>query len=141
MAQYKTQQKEELLAFLFSHRDTPMRVEEISEQLHAKNENAPGKSTIYRLIGRLCEEGKVKRFEQGSSRTFLYQYAGDEACHHHLHLKCLSCGKLLHMDHAQSERLLSEIYGDSDFLVDQEETTLFGRCKSCSGGKETPHAT
>lgn len=133
MSEYKTQQKEVLLDFLYAHRDTPMRVEEITESLQGACENAPGKSTVYRLMGRLCEEGKVKRFEQGSSRTYLYQYVGGEDCHHHLHLRCLSCGKLLHMEHEQTERLLREIYGDAEFLVDQEETTLFGRCRSCCG--------
>ena len=132
MAEYKTQQKEVLLGFLHAHRDTPMSVEEISGRLRAACANAPGKSTVYRLIGKLCEEGSVKRFEKGSSRTFLYQFAGEDACHHHLHLRCLSCGKLLHMDRAQSERLLKEIYGSSDFVVDQEETTLFGRCRRCA---------
>ena len=113
LAEYKTQQKEVLLGFLYAHRDTPMSVEEISERLRGACDNAPGKSTVYRLMGRLCEEGSVKRFEKGNSRTFLYQFAGGEACRHHLHLRCLSCGRLLHMDHAQSERLLQEIYGGS----------------------------
>ena len=35
------------------------------------------------------------------------------------------------MDHTQSEHLLKEIYGASDFMVDQTETTLFGRCADC----------
>ena len=135
MAEYKTQQKEVLLGFLYAHRDTPMSVEEISDRLRDACDNAPGKSTVYRLMGRLYEEGCVKRFEKGNSRTFLYQISGGEACRHHLHLRCLACGRLLHMDHAQSERLLREIYGSSSFLVDQEETTLFGRCADCSAGE------
>ena len=138
MAEYKTQQKEVLLGFLYAHRDTPMSVEDISDRLRDACENAPGKSTVYRLMGRLYEEGSVKRFEKGNSRTFLYQFAGEEACHHHLHMRCLSCGRLLHMDHTQSERLLNEIYGSSDFEVDQTETTLFGRCANCRGGSHGP---
>lgn len=137
MSGYKTHQKELLLAFLYANRETSFTVDEIAARLQETFDDAPGKSTVYRLMGKLFEEGSVKRFEKGNSRTFLYQFAGEEACHHHLHMKCLNCGKLLHMDSAQSERLLKEIYGDSDFVVDQEETTLFGRCAACRAGKET----
>ena len=130
MAEYKTHQKELLLGYLYENRETPLTVEQISEGLAALP-GAPGKSTVYRLIGKLAEEGRIKRFEQGNSRTFAYQLAGGEECHHHLHLKCTECGRLLHMDHAQSEKILEEILGDSDFAVSQEDTTLFGKCGAC----------
>ena len=131
MSEYKTQQKTLLLAFLYANRETPFTVDEIAARLRETFDNAPGKSTVYRLMGKLCDEGSVKRFEKGNSRTFLYQYAGEAACQRHLHMKCLQCGKLLHMNAEQSERLLREIYGGSDFEVDRQETTLFGRCASC----------
>ncbi|MBQ7688618.1 MAG: transcriptional repressor [Clostridia bacterium] len=131
MAEYKTQQKQQLLDYLSKNRERPLRVEDISAGLAAAYADAPGKSTVYRLVNRLYEEGRLKRFEQGSSRTFVYQLADGEACHSHLHLKCTACGKLLHMDNAQSEKLLQEILGGSDFAVDREETTLFGTCRDC----------
>ncbi len=138
MAEYKTHQKEALLAFLCRYRDTPMDVEEIAAGLKETDPNAPGKSTVYRLVGRLYEEGRLKRFEIPGSRAYSYQFAGDQACRRHLHMKCLGCGRLLHMDEAQSRRLLEEISGGSDFQVDQEETTLFGTCARCRAGKQDP---
>lgn len=131
MSEYKTQQKELLLAFLYANRETPFTVDEIAARMRETFDNAPGKSTVYRLMGKLCDEGSVKRFEKGNSRTFLYQYAGEAACRRHLHMKCLQCGKLLHMQTEQSEQLLREIFGNSDFEVDRQETTLFGRCAQC----------
>ena len=136
MATYMTQQKKLLLDFLKSHPDTPFSVEELTKQLESTSETTPGKSTVYRLIGQLVESGTVKRFVKGNSRQFLYQIAGGEECHHHLHLKCTSCGKLLHMGHSLSNQVLSEILGESDFSVEVESTTLFGCCRDCKLIKE-----
>ena len=108
-----------------------MGIDELSQRLSAVYPDAPGKSTIYRLIGQLVEKGTVKRFVRGNSRQFLYQLAGSEECHSHLHLKCTECGKLLHMGHSLSEQLLSDILGESDFSVKVDSTTLFGCCKDC----------
>ena len=131
MATYNTHQKDILLSFLKENKDTPMGIDELSERLSDGYPDAPGKSTIYRLIGQLVEKGTVKRFVKGNSRQFLYQLAGSEECHSHLHLKCTECGKLLHMGHSLSEKMLSDILGESDFSVKVDSTTLFGCCKDC----------
>ena len=128
LAEYKTRQKEILLEFLRTLKDRPMSVDEIWGGV-SSNPDAPGKSTVYRLINRLCDEGEVKRFEEG--KRFFYQLAGGEDCHHHLHLKCTGCGKLLHMDHDESEKLIETIYGRQGFTVSETETTLFGECGDC----------
>ncbi len=130
MAQYKTHQKDALLAYMSANGETPLSAEEIWNGL-SETSDAPGKSTVYRFINRLVEEGKLKRFERGNSRTFVYQLAADAACRTHLHMKCTGCGKLLHMDRAQSEKILGEILDDSDFAVSREDTTLFGTCRDC----------
>ncbi|MBO5397085.1 MAG: transcriptional repressor [Clostridia bacterium] len=131
MATYNTHQKDILLSFLRENKDTPMGIDELSVRLSETCPDAPGKSTIYRLIGQLVEKGTVKRFVKGNSRQFLYQLAGSEECHSHLHLKCTECGKLLHMGHTLSEKMLSDILGESDFSVKVDSTTLFGCCKDC----------
>ena len=131
MATYNTHQKDMLLSFLKENKDTPMGIDELAQNIGLRYPDAPGKSTIYRLIGQLVEKGTVKRFVKGNSRQFLYQLAGSEECHSHLHLKCTECGKLLHMGHTLSEQLLSEILGESEFSVKVDSTTLFGSCKDC----------
>lgn len=131
MATYKTHQKEVLLSFLKNNPDKPFSVEELALALEKEFSDPPGKSTVYRLVGQLVESGTVKRFVKGNSRQFLYQISGGEECHHHLHLKCTGCGKLLHMRHELSEQVINEILGGSDFAVEPENTTLFGCCKDC----------
>ncbi|MBQ7638832.1 MAG: transcriptional repressor [Clostridia bacterium] len=128
MAEYKTKQKEVLLEYLSQTRDEPQSIEKIVEELKSRGEDL-GKSTVYRLIKKLSDDGSVKYFSEG--KKFLYQLSGGEECHHHLHMKCTGCGKLLHMDHEQSEIIIENIYGKNGFTVSSGETTLFGKCEEC----------
>ena len=107
------------------------------EELIAKLKNiygadAPGKSTVYRLITHLVDEGRVKRLVKGHGRSFVYQSVRDNGCKCHLHMKCTSCGRLFHLDEELSHKLLAQVRSFSDFSVDEEETVLFGKCAACN---------
>ncbi|MFR0796672.1 MAG: transcriptional repressor [Oscillospiraceae bacterium] len=56
---YHTQQRRALLAFLSAHADEQFTVEQL---LAAMGNEAPGRSTVYRALDRLVEEGTVRRF-------------------------------------------------------------------------------
>ena len=133
MAEYETKQRRILLDYLNAHPDRGFSVEELYDGLLSEQalEAIPGKSTIYRLIARLVSEGLVKRFAAGQGRQFAYQIVACDACDAHLHLKCTTCGRLCHMDHAVSEQIMHEVLSRSDFSLDEKETVLFGICKDC----------
>ncbi|MBQ9086665.1 MAG: transcriptional repressor [Clostridia bacterium] len=136
MAEYITEQKKLLSDFLTRHCDQAFSVEELAEQMSAEfNKKIPGKSTLYRLITRMVEEGIVKRFVKGNSRHFVYQIVAGEHCHSHLHMKCVECGKLLHLDEDLSHELLAKIRMGSNFSVSEESTVLFGECYDCNKRK------
>ena len=137
MAEYITEQKTLLLNFLREHGDSSYTIDEIMEKMSELGEGTlPGKSTLYRLMNRLCDEGKVKKFARDGSRGFAYQAFIGEHCSTHLHMKCVSCGKLLHLGHEISDELLDRIKSVSDFSVSESDTVLFGSCADCRfGGK------
>ena len=139
LAEYETKQRRILLDYLNAHPDRGFSVEELFEGLSAEHtaEEVPGKSTIYRLIGKLVGEGLVKRFAEGQGRQFAYQIVACSACDAHLHLKCTACGSLYHMDHAISEQIMREVLSRSEFSLDEKETVLYGVCKGCKHNKET----
>ena len=133
MAEYRTQQKALLLDFLSRNAEKAFSMESLADALSDDlGDKAPGKSTVYRLVNKLTEEGVVRRFAEENSRSAVYQIVGDASCHHHLHMKCTTCGKLMHMSDAQSEQIIEKIFGDSSFSVNQEQTTLYGSCAECS---------
>lgn len=137
MSGYHTEQKQLLADFLKKHNDRAFTVEEICTALQKQaGKDAPGKSTLYRLMTGLVEDGSVKRFVRGNSRKFVYQLVGGEHCDAHLHLKCTDCGRLFHMEEQASDELLSQIRAISNFSVNEEKTVLFGTCADCKHGQD-----
>ena len=124
---YRTEQKELLTAYLRLHPDRQFTVGELVEELSGGG--AIGTSTVYRLMNRLTEEGVVRRFMVG--RTVYYQATKGSACRMHLHLKCTSCGGMLHLSSAVSEFLYRQIEASNRFQLDGNATLLFGTCATC----------
>ena len=132
MAEYQTEQKKMLSEFLKLNCDKAYTVEDLVEGMKARyGADVPATSTVYRLMTRLVEEGTVKRFVKGHSRRFVYQIVEGEHCRSHLHMKCIGCGRLLHLDEQVSDALLRAVRSSSNFSVNEEETVLFGQCASC----------
>ena len=126
---YRTAQKQALLNFLQQYAHRAFTVDEIAHSL--QGENAPGKSTVYRLLGQLVESGEVRKFLKPDSRVAMYQAMGCKNCERHLHLKCTDCGKLLHLGDGASAALLQNVLQQSEFAVDERETVLYGKCAGC----------
>ncbi len=134
MGTYNTSQKQELLNYLVSHADKQYTVEELTNRINESDsiEKTVGKSTVYRLINKMLDEGIVRRTVKGNSRQFLYQYAAAESCKSHLHMKCRECGKILHMDDKESKNLMEILQETSKFSLDLKDTLLLGSCDKCS---------
>ena len=133
MATYNTQQKKELMDFLKKHPERAYTIDDIAAGMKSDPEfaNPPGKSTIYRLMPGLAQENLVKCFSAGRGTKATYQIMGGESCHFHIHLKCTSCGKLLHMSDEASKAISGNLLHDSGFMLDMGRTILFGLCGSC----------
>ena len=68
--QYKTQQKKILLKFLEENCNKQLSIEEMLSLLPL---GSMGKSTVYRLVHNLTEEGILKRYMRENTKTFVYQ--------------------------------------------------------------------
>lgn len=125
---YHTEKRDELSQFLTRNAQTAFSLEQICRELCP---DGKGKSTVYRLISRFVLEGSVRKIADGHSRHNTYQWIG-ESCHHHLHLKCTGCGVVIHLDHETSHALESTLRTTLSFLLDEQQTLLFGKCKRCA---------
>ena len=132
MTGYNTEQKKMLTKLLQQNKESSYTIEELAEQLkNIYGEKAPGKSTVYRLIPHLVDEGRVRRLPKSVGRGFLYQAVEAERCHGHLHMRCVTCGKFFHLDDSLSDELLLKVQELCGFSVSEKETVLFGSCLSC----------
>ena len=137
MAGYKTEQKKLLLAYLQANGKTAYGIEELASGMRETyGELSPGVSTVYRLMDRLVKEGTVKRFPRETGRGFVYQIVAGRTCRSHMHLRCLHCGRLFHMDSLLSEELAERLRAVCRFSLNEEETVLFGSCEACREGAE-----
>ena len=123
---YKKGRRGDIIAFFKERADGAVALEEVCDALTGGGE---GKSSIYRIVARLVDEGVLKKLTSENSRHCKYQYLG-EHCSMHLHLKCTGCGRLIHLDHESSERLIGTVMALGDFSLDSS-SLLFGKCKSC----------
>ncbi|MBP3242718.1 MAG: transcriptional repressor [Ruminococcus sp.] len=137
---YNTRQKEKLLDFLIKNKHKHNNVQEISAYL-AEEGSPLGTATIYRQLDKLVDAGVVRKYSFDSKTGACYQYIdGGQACHEHFHLKCLSCGKLIHLDCDHLMSINQHIAQSHGFIIDPSQTVFYGKCADCAAaeGEEIP---
>ena len=118
--------------------EPPKNAEEIYHGLcrfcSADGISAPGRSSVYRMLSALCEEGEVTKFPAGNGdSTSVYQHVGAHRnCDHHFHLHCLSCGDVLHLECKCSDEVADHLFDTHGFSVDRGRSVLYGICAACS---------
>ncbi len=127
---YKTRQREIVEAFLRAHEAEHLSAGEIARGLAGK----VGMATIYRTLTRLEAEGRVRKYLETDERGALYQYVDSPACQEHFHLRCLECGRLIHLDCEFIDQLCSHVETKHHFKLDTTKTVLYGHC-GCGGKK------
>lgn len=124
---YRTKQRELIAAFFKENTDRQFSINEISDRFS----ESIGKSTVYREISRLADDGFIRKYPD-SAGGFLYQYSGRH-CHEHFHLRCVSCGKIVHLDCHMMNGICAHINDEHDFEIDMSRTVLYGLCGDCKG--------
>ncbi len=105
---------------------------EIEDSLRHENVEV-GKSTIYRHLDKLIEDGEVRKFVDEKSKSATFQYVGKEHnCHDHLHLKCYCCGELYHLKCAHMGEVIEHLWQHHNFKIDNSKTVLLGICTDCN---------
>ncbi len=129
---YNTKQSKLVYDFLENNPHKHFSAEEVYFSL-ISNGNNIGRTTVYRQLDKLCEEEKVRKFFSGENNACCYQLESED-CHNHYHLKCSSCGTLIHTECDFLDKLSSHIFNDHQFKIDGSKTILYGTCQNC--GKE-----
>ena len=129
--EYRTKQKQCVLLCLQENSDRALTVDELTEKLREKN--APiGKTTVYRCLDKLVQSGAVRKFtaERGKSAAFqLMEHP--HKCEEHLHLKCVGCGKFIHLECSVMAGVNEHILLHHGFQIDNRKSLLFGLCEDC----------
>lgn len=135
MSGYSTRQRTLILAFLQRNTGRSFTAGEVYLAFSREwgREVMPSRSTVYRVLRRLAQDGVVKRLPREGSRAYAYQMDGEDACGDSLHMKCQACGRLTHLEAAQAGRLADAVRKQLKFELDRRQTTLYGQCEYCLG--------
>lgn len=123
---YNTETRVKIIELLRTNKES-FSAEEIFSALSG---GGASKSTVFRQLAKLTQDFEIKRITSENSRSVRYQYVDRENCGAHLHLKCSSCGKLLHLDNDVTEFFEKCIKSTKKFSID---TGAFipGVCEAC----------
>lgn len=112
----------------------PLLVEDLQEQLAARGLR-PNKTTVYRELDFLLEQGLVVEVEFGEGKK-RYETFGE----HHHHLICTECKKVtgVHVEEGELTRQEKEFASTHGFTVQRHMLEFFGTCKDCRPAAPSP---
>ena len=134
---YNTKQHEEVLDYLKSIKGehvTALEVyEHLSEECPGGTHKKPGKTTVYRQLERLVEEGLVDKYVIDQNTPACFEYVGTDECGEGIcvHGKCLKCGKLFHLHCEEIKEMGEHLEAHHGFIPDFHHTVIYGVCEEC----------
>ncbi|SFN77850.1 Fur family transcriptional regulator, ferric uptake regulator [Pseudobutyrivibrio sp. JW11] len=130
--EYKTKARTVLFEFLQENPDRGFTAIDLLTYLQLNIEGV-NKTTVYRNLDRLCEQGIIYKYREPEHEGWFYQYSAEHThCNTHMHGKCSKCGKLFHIEDDfvnEFEKNVMENYG---LKIDFGKTLIIGICKACS---------
>lgn len=131
MKGYATASRRKILDYLKCNRDRTATVMDIDRYLK-ENDSAVNVTTIYRYLDKLAKEGMVMKYVAEKGGKTAYQYVSPEHhCEEHLHLKCVCCGSIIHLECDFMDEISSHILGEHGFELQCKNSILYGTCQTC----------
>ncbi|HZU52667.1 MAG TPA: transcriptional repressor [Holophagaceae bacterium] len=124
----QTPQRQAILAVLQGS-DRPLTVEEIWEGMEGRRSGLP---TVYRNLERFVQEGWAESI-LGPDQVM--RFVRCESAHHHHHLQCEACGRMVEVDGCGLDEALSRMVEKAGFTLTRHQLALFGLCPACAAKK------
>ena len=100
-----------------------------AEEIYAeiqKNHPIVGKSTLYRNLRQLAEEGLIVQINMEGFAIY------DKNTHLHYHFICENCGKVIDVEIDHTDSLHGTIYEKYGLRATRHEVKIFGLCPRCA---------
>ena len=129
MNKYNTKQQELILNYLKQNHEKDLSAQMIVKYIIKKNKQC-SQTTVYRQLKKLVEAGIVdKYYIDNNSVSSYYKYIKDDKCKEHIHFRCEKCGKTLHLEDNEFEKI--EDSKEYKIKLDPSKTILYGKCNEC----------
>lgn len=124
-----TPQRKEILK-IFVEKGGHMSAEDVYSVLR-ENDSEIGLATVYRALDLLSELGILVRLDFGDGCARYELNTADPKLHHHHHLICLKCKKVIEFEEDLLDELEANIAKKSGFQILNHEVKFFGYCSDC----------
>lgn len=131
-----TTQRIVILEVLEDRPNEHLTAEEIYECVKEKYPEI-GLATVYRTIQLLSELNLIDKLnlDDGFVRYEIGKQGNGVPSHHHHHLICLGCGKVLTFQDDLLETLEQKIQSTMNFQIKDHEVKFYGYCEACQKSK------
>lgn len=132
---YKTKQREILIDYLKSASGSHITVNEACDYFASRGMQI-GKTTVYRHLERMVDEGIVNKYiiDSQSPACFEYMTQEDHSAQTCFHCKCEKCGKLIHLHCEELDAIASHLINHHAFQLNPLRTVFYGVCDDCLRG-------
>lgn len=125
-----TSQRDDIARVFFAN-NRHISVEELYREVKQVNPRV-GYATVYRTVRLLRECGLAaeRHFHDGEAR---FENTEDE--HHHDHLICERCGRIVEFANDAIEKLQEHVAQKLGFVITRHKMELYGVCAECRAGR------
>lgn len=129
---YATASRKKILKFLNDNSSRTVAAADIDDYLKEQGHEV-NITTIYRYLDKLAKEGTVIKYvaEKGDRAVYQYVEVGHR-CEEHLHLKCVKCGSILHLECDFMDEIAEHIGKEHGFALQCKNSIIYGICRECS---------
>lgn len=130
---YQTRHRKALLSFLESAQGRHVAASDIHHHFRQLGMTI-GISTIYRHLERMVDEGLVNQYLLDKADAACFEYVGPHVEDHTspcFHLKCESCGKLIHVHCDELNQIHNHMRQKHGFDINTMRTVFYGQCDQC----------
>ena len=130
--QYNTAQRKAIIDCL-SHARGHMTAAAVCAAL-SESGHKVSPATVYRQLEKLVDEGIAVKSTPVGEKSACFEAIDHNACEaaRCYHMKCTTCGKLIHLGCDEVDNLCSHMLHEHGFRIDMTTTVLFGTCKECA---------
>lgn len=130
--EYKTKTRKLIVSYLSQQQTEAVSAKMVFEYLQQQGMNT-NLSTVYRNMDALVNLKIVRKYTDSEGDKSLYQFMGQTSqCSEHLHLQCVKCGRVQHLDCEFMKEIQEHIQTDHKFHLLCCNSMLYGLCESCN---------
>lgn len=126
-----TPQRKEILKIFVEHSDMHHMSAEDVYGILRKNDSEIGLATVYRALDLLSQLDILVQLDFGDGCARYELNTADPKIHHHHHLICVKCRKVIEFEEDLLDDLEETIAQESGFKILNHEVKFFGYCKDC----------